>query len=196
MIEEIGPALEALGCYERRDAAIRDVFPDYGAGYKQKVTIAASLLDSDRVNFFNLTVESPSGEQTTRRMGASAYSSVVAATNMKQRARKLIEYFHAESRQLCSARYPEPPRVRAWFLRPRRRRARGPEADRAPLQDPGIRIGGLPRVARRFRDNRRRRAPTPFPRPKRNSTLRCRIRKWTCCCGRGSTRSHPMKQVQ
>ena len=98
LIEEIGPALEALGCYERRDAAIRDVFPDYGAGYKQKVTIAASLLDSDRVNFFNLTVESPSGEQTTRRMGASAYSSVVAATNMKQRARKLIEYFHAESR--------------------------------------------------------------------------------------------------
>jgi len=98
VVEAIGPALEALGCYERRDTAIREVFPSYGPGYRQKVTIAASLLDSDRVNFFNLTVESPSGERATRRMRASAYSCVVAATNMKQRTRKMIEYFHAESR--------------------------------------------------------------------------------------------------
>jgi NAD+ synthase len=97
VVEEIGSALEALGCYERRDAAIREVFPSYGPGYRQKVTIAASLLDTDRVNFFNLTVESPAGERATRRMGASAYSAVVAATNMKQRTRKMIEYFHAES---------------------------------------------------------------------------------------------------
>ncbi len=29
-IEDIGPMLDAMGCYERRDAFIRQVVPDYG----------------------------------------------------------------------------------------------------------------------------------------------------------------------
>ena len=96
-LEHIGPTLEAAGCYARRDAAIREVFPDYGPGYRQKVTIAGDLLGSDRLNFFNLTVRSPDGEDATVRMPASVYSRVVAATNMKQRTRKLIEYYHADA---------------------------------------------------------------------------------------------------
>ena len=98
VVEDIGPALEALGCYERRDSAIREIFPQYGPGYRQKVTIASNLTDSDRLNFFNLTVSSPSGEHLAKRMSASVYSRVVAATNMKQRTRKMIEYLYAESR--------------------------------------------------------------------------------------------------
>ena len=49
------------------------------------------------MSFFNLTVESPAGERTTKRMPASVYNRVVAATNMKQRTRKLIEYSHADA---------------------------------------------------------------------------------------------------
>jgi NAD+ synthase len=96
--ENIGPVLAAAGCYDRRDAAIREVFSDYGRGYKQKVTIAADVLNSDRLTYFNLTVESPDGQQSTRRLPVDVYNRVVAATNMKQRTRKLIEYFHAEAR--------------------------------------------------------------------------------------------------
>jgi NAD+ synthase len=96
--EDIAPALSALGCYRRRDAAIRRVFPDYGEGWRQKITLAEGLLDRDRVSYFNLTVATPDGTQQTTRMPTDVYLEVVAATNMKQRTRKLIEYFHAEAR--------------------------------------------------------------------------------------------------
>jgi NAD+ synthase len=97
-VEDIAPALGALGCYRRRDTAIRRVFPDYGPGWRQKITLAEGLLDRDRVSYFNLTVASPDGAQQTARMPTDVYLEVVAATNMKQRTRKLIEYFHAEAR--------------------------------------------------------------------------------------------------
>jgi NAD+ synthase len=101
-VEDIAPALAALGCYRRRDAAIRRVFPDYGPGWRQKITLAEGLMDRDRVNYFNLTVAAPgSDELQTARMPTDVYLEVVAATNMKQRTRKLIEYFHAEARNFA-----------------------------------------------------------------------------------------------
>ncbi len=99
--EHIGPILEAAGCYRRRDDAIRELVPDYTAEYRQKITIAGDLLDTDRLPFFNLTVEAPSGERQVVRMPAPVYQTVVAATNMKQRTRKMIEYFHAEARNFA-----------------------------------------------------------------------------------------------
>jgi NAD+ synthase len=101
VVEPIGTVLEAAGCYGRRDDAIREMFPEYGPEYRQKVAIAGSLLGSDRVNYFNLTIEAPSGHRQTRRMPASVYSRVVAATNMKQRMRKMIEYYHADARNFA-----------------------------------------------------------------------------------------------
>jgi len=41
-------------------------------------------------------VQSPSGEIQRVRMPADVYRTVVAATNMKQRLRKQVEYFHAD----------------------------------------------------------------------------------------------------
>ncbi|HEY8524285.1 MAG TPA: NAD(+) synthase [Acidimicrobiales bacterium] len=98
VVEDIAPALEALGCYRRRDAAIRRVFPDFGPGWRQKIALAEGLLDRDRVSYFTLVVESPAGERSSQRMPTDVYLEVVAATNMKQRTRKLMEYFHAEAR--------------------------------------------------------------------------------------------------
>jgi NAD+ synthase len=95
-IEDIGPALEALGCYRHQEEAAREVFPDYVPGQRFKITIAGNVLDSDRLNYFNLVVESETGELRTQRMPASAYLRMVAAVNMKQRTRKQIEYFHAD----------------------------------------------------------------------------------------------------
>ncbi len=98
VVEDIAPALAALGCYDRRDTAIRSVFPDYGPGWRQKITLAEGLLDTDRVSYFNLTVADPDGNQKIARMPTDVYLTVVAATNMKQRTRKLIEYTHADAR--------------------------------------------------------------------------------------------------
>jgi NAD+ synthase len=102
-MEDIAPALDALGCYRRRDQAIRRLFTEYGdrPGWRQKITLAEGLLDRDRVSYFNLTVAAPDGEQQTARMPTDVYLEVVAATNMKQRTRKLIEYFHAEARNFA-----------------------------------------------------------------------------------------------
>jgi len=100
-LEDIAPTLAAGGCYRRRDAAIRRVFPDYGEGWRQKITLAEGLLDTDRVSYFNLTVAPPSGELMTKRMPTDVYLEVVAATNMKQRTRKMMEYTHADARNFA-----------------------------------------------------------------------------------------------
>lgn len=93
---DIAPGLETLGCYRRRDDAIRQLFPEYDATYRQKICIADGTLDSDRVSYFNLVIEAPDGTIKRRRMPHDVYLNVVAATNMKQRTRKLIEYHAAE----------------------------------------------------------------------------------------------------
>ena len=94
-IEDIAPALDALGCYARRDAAIRTIVPDYGDGWACKVVIGQS--DGGKgYNISSLVVRSPAGELSTHRMPIEVYLAVVAATNMKQRTRKQIEYFHAD----------------------------------------------------------------------------------------------------
>jgi NAD+ synthase len=95
VLEDIGPTVDAAGCYRRQEEAIRTVFPEYGAGYKCKITLP-SILESERLNVFQLTVQSPAGETKTSRMGLAAYLQLVAATNFKQRVRKMMEYFHAD----------------------------------------------------------------------------------------------------
>lgn len=96
--EDIDLTLESLGCFRRRDLAVRRVFPDLAEGYRAKVALAGEVLDRDRVPYFNLVVDQGDGGQLSRRMPADAYLQVIAATNMKQRVRTLVEYTHAESR--------------------------------------------------------------------------------------------------
>jgi NAD+ synthase len=89
--EDIAPMLDAAGCYARRDSFIRKLVPDYGEGWGCKV-----VLSGGAYNITQLVVQSPTGERQTLRMPLDVYLGVVAATNMKQRTRKQIEYFHAD----------------------------------------------------------------------------------------------------
>lgn len=95
-VEDIAPVLEQAGCYRRRDEAVQRLFPDHRPGGRFKIALAGGLADLERLNYFNLIVELPDGSVQTRRMPADVYLQVVAATNMKQRVRKMIEYYHAE----------------------------------------------------------------------------------------------------
>jgi len=95
LVEDIGPVLEAAGCYARQADAIRKVFPEYGEGFRCKVTLP-SILEGARLNVSTLTIESPSGEQKSARLSTAAYLQLVAATNYKQRIRKMTEYYHAD----------------------------------------------------------------------------------------------------
>lgn len=95
IVEDIAPALEGLGCYRRQMEAIRTIVPEYGEDWKCKLVLP-SILESDRLNITRLTVQNPVGEVSTVRLTFSAYLQIVAATNYKQRVRKMTEYYHAD----------------------------------------------------------------------------------------------------
>jgi NAD+ synthase len=97
-IHDITPALEVLGCYRKRDAAIQRLLPAYRSGDRFKIAVAGDLTGSDRVSFFSLVVElsAERGRQQRVRMPADTYLAIVAATNLKQRVRKLLEYTRAD----------------------------------------------------------------------------------------------------
>jgi NAD+ synthase len=89
----ITAALEGLGCYEARDEALRAVFPDYEPSWKHKLVRSSP---SGGMIVFSVVVERPDGSQDRRRMPPQAYRDLLAATNMKQRVRKLVEYTWAD----------------------------------------------------------------------------------------------------
>ena len=162
---------------EQRDEAIRAVFPDYEPSWKHKLVRSAP---SASITVFSLVVERPDGTQEQRRMPADAYLSLLAATNMKQRVRKLREYTWADRLSYAVIGHPEPARVRPGILRQGRRRARRREADRRPLQGPGLRAGARARPARGDRDaGSRPRRRSRCRRPRRSSTSATPTSAWT-----------------
>ena len=60
--EDITAALEGFGCYRRRDEAIARIFPEYGPGWKAKITLPGDLLEHETLNIFSLAVISPDGQ--------------------------------------------------------------------------------------------------------------------------------------
>jgi NAD+ synthase len=105
VLENITPILQAAGCYERRDAAIRQVVPDYGPRHKCKIVLP-DLLNGDRYPIYFMVVQSPNGETCQVRLTVEAYLGVLAATNLKQRTRKLVEYYYADLKHYAVAGTP------------------------------------------------------------------------------------------
>lgn len=95
ILETLGPVLESAGCYRRRDEAIRSVVPDYGPDDKSKIVLS-NLLDGGVYRVFSVVVRRPDGSEIKARLPLEAYQTIVAATNYKQRVRKMTEYFHAD----------------------------------------------------------------------------------------------------
>lgn len=94
MLHDIAPALEAIGCYQWRDEAIKATFPEYGDGWKNKIVISGA--DAGQFNYFKLVVADPDGKLQEKRLDLKQYLQIVAATNFKQRIRKTMEFFHAD----------------------------------------------------------------------------------------------------
>ena len=103
VVEDLTGPLEELGCYGKRDEAIRRVFPEFGPGWTCKITIPAGILEKEALNVFSLTVENRAGDRQSRRMPLEVYLQVVAASNMKQRLRMTTLYYHAEKRNWAVA---------------------------------------------------------------------------------------------
>ena len=105
VVEDVTEPLSALGAYRRQNDAIRESFPDYRDGWKHKLVLP-SVRHGARLGVFRLVVEDPRGDRREARLSARAYAQLVAATNLKQRTRKLVEYYHAERRGFAVAGTP------------------------------------------------------------------------------------------
>jgi len=103
VVEEITGALEGLRCYQRRDDAVRRVFPEYDpiSGCKMKIGLPLNLLDKDTFNAFMLTIVAPDGRVSTKPLPAAEFLQIVAASNLKQRTRMEVLYYHAELRNFA-----------------------------------------------------------------------------------------------
>lgn len=98
VVEDMTGALVGFGCYSRRDEAIRRAFPEYDPSYKAKITLPGNLLERDTLNLFYLTIISPEGKESSKRLALGDYLQIVAASNFKQRSRMTMLYYHAELR--------------------------------------------------------------------------------------------------
>jgi NAD+ synthase len=92
---DLSPVLDAFGCYRLRDEALAAVIPEYGPGWRSKIVLP-SALGAERLRVFTLVAQGTGGERVERRLPADSYRSLVAAMNFKQRARKTLEYYHAD----------------------------------------------------------------------------------------------------
>jgi NAD+ synthase len=96
--EVITPALQGFKCYERRDDAVKRIFPEYNPlKFKMKIGIRQSGLFTSLPPMFSLTIIDESGNEKDQLLPVDEYLKVVAASNFKQRARMSILYYHAES---------------------------------------------------------------------------------------------------
>lgn len=92
---DITPILDAVGFYQCYGDAMRKVIPEYTDEWKSKIVIP-SVLDSDGYRLFSVVAHSPDGRNIRQRLPLTAYLEILAATNFKQRIRKMLEYHHAD----------------------------------------------------------------------------------------------------
>lgn len=93
--EDISGILESVSFYRRYDEAVQTVIPKYGAGWKSKIVIP-NIIEHKGFTVFSIVAQSPEGEIIKKRLSLDAYLQIVAATNFKQRIRKMLEYYHAD----------------------------------------------------------------------------------------------------
>ncbi len=93
--ENISGILEAVGFYDKYDDAVRQAIPQYGDGWQSKIVLP-SAIEKKGFNIFSIVAQSPDGTTIKERLPLKAYLEIVAATNFKQRTRKMLEYYHAD----------------------------------------------------------------------------------------------------
>jgi len=95
--EDLTQILSGFNCYERRDEAVRRVFPDFDSNtFKMKIGIKQGSLYSNLPAVFFLTIIDNSGHQQEKILPLKEYLQIVAASNFKQRSRMSMLYYHAE----------------------------------------------------------------------------------------------------
>lgn len=97
VVENIRPALEGFQCYERRDEAVKRIFPDFNPQTdKMKIGINQTGMDQNLPPVFHITVIDVNGNEKSEVIPINEYLQIVAASNFKQRCRMSMLYYYAE----------------------------------------------------------------------------------------------------
>lgn len=99
LMEDITPALDAMGSYARRDAAVRLLIPEFGAGWRWQLTRQDGSAPLDRSALYQLSAHSPDGRDWRVKISQSAYRAILAAQAFKERMRSVLAYYYADLRQ-------------------------------------------------------------------------------------------------
>lgn len=103
--EDITILLEAAGFYRRYQESVATVVPGFESNWKSKLVTSGSN-DPAGFTVFSIVAESPNGNRIQKRLPLKAYLEIVAATNFKQRIRKMLEYHHADRLNFAVAGTP------------------------------------------------------------------------------------------
>jgi NAD+ synthase len=117
LTENITGALEGFKCYERRDEAVRKVFPEYDpATYKMKIGIRNSGLFTNLPPIFSVTIVDSNGNEQSKRLPPEELRQIEAASNFKQRCRMAMLYYHAERMHFAVIGTPNKHEVEQGFF--------------------------------------------------------------------------------
>lgn len=95
LLIDISNILDAVDFYKKYDSAVKAVIPGYGKGWKSKIVLP-DIINHDTISFYSIVALSPEGKTIKQRLPLKAYLEILAATNFKQRIRKMQEYYHAD----------------------------------------------------------------------------------------------------
>jgi NAD+ synthase len=95
ILEDISDLLDSVNFYQKYKQAIQYVIPQYDDYWTSKLVIS-NVLESNGYTIFSIVAKDPNGKIFKYRLPLNAYLEIVAATNFKQRIRKMLEYYHAD----------------------------------------------------------------------------------------------------
>ena len=116
-VEDISSALKGFECYLRRDAAVKRIISDFNSETdKMKIGIPAENIVTNLPPVFHVTVVYADGSNESRRLPANEYLQIVAASNLKQRSRMSMLYYHAEALHYAVVGTPNKHEVEQGFF--------------------------------------------------------------------------------
>lgn len=96
IVEDITGVLEGFGCYQRRDEAIARVMPDFDPQSDKAKIVINQNIGMNIPSIFSVTTISTDGKKQSKLLPVKEYLQIVASTNLKQRSRMSMLYYHAE----------------------------------------------------------------------------------------------------
>ena len=101
--KDITSIIEEFGAYRDREKIVKKYVPDFGRKDKFRVVMPPPLLKTDQLNIPFLEVKSKSGKVRRELLSSDDYLAMIAATNIKQRARMAMLYHYAEKNNYAAA---------------------------------------------------------------------------------------------